>query len=114
YHEMLAHVPLYTHPNPRRVAVVGGGDGGTVREVLKHPEVEKVVLAEIDERVIETSRRFFPSISSGFSDPRVDIQIGDGIAHIKNHPDTYDVILVDSTDPIKAAEGLFSADFYRA
>lgn len=112
YHEMLAHVPLHTHPDPKRVVVVGGGDGGTVREVLKHPGVEKVVLAEIDGRVIEASRRFLPSISSGLDDPRVEIRIGDGIEHIREHPGTYDVVLVDSTDPIKAAEGLYSAEFY--
>lgn len=113
YHEMLAHVALNTHPNPRTVLVVGGGDGGTVREVLKHPSVERVVLAEIDEKVVEASKRFLPTLSAGFSDPRVDIQIGDGIAHVRNHPNTYDVILVDSTDPVGPAVGLFSAEFYR-
>lgn len=113
YHEMMAHVALNTHPNPRTVLVVGGGDGGTVREVLKHPSVERVVLAEIDEKVVEASKRFMPTLSAGFSDPRVDIQIGDGIAHVRNHPNSYDVILVDSTDPVGAAVGLFSADFYR-
>lgn len=113
YHEMISHVPLFTHPNPRRVAVVGGGDGGTVREVLRHATVEEVVLAEIDERVIEASRRFLPSLSSGLDDPRTRIDIGDGKAHVRNNPDSYDVIIVDSTDPIKAAEGLYSAEFYR-
>src|SRR5690606_35104927 len=76
YHEMISHVPLFTHPTPRRVAVVGGGDGGTVREVLRHATVEEVVLAEIDERVIEASRRFLPSLSSGLDDPRTRIDIG--------------------------------------
>ncbi|MGQ9778653.1 MAG: polyamine aminopropyltransferase [Bacillota bacterium] len=113
YHEMIAHVPLLVHPDPRIVLVIGGGDGGTVREVLKHPSVERVVLAEIDERVIEASRRFFPALSVGFTDPRLQFAIGDGIEHVRNHPGTYDVILVDSTDPIGPGVGLFEADFYR-
>ena len=113
YHEMIAHVPLLVHPDPRLVLVIGGGDGGTVREVLKHPSVEKVVLAEIDERVIEVSRRFFPTLSVGFTVPRLELAIGDGIEHVRNHPGAYDVILVDSTDPIGPGVGLFEADFYR-
>ncbi|NLG84098.1 MAG: polyamine aminopropyltransferase [Firmicutes bacterium] len=113
YHETIAHVPLLLHPEPRIVLVIGGGDGGTVREVLKHPSVEKVVLAEIDERVIEASRRFFPTLSTGFTDPRLQLAVGDGIEHVRNHPGTYDVILVDSTDPVGPGVGLFEADFYR-
>ena len=113
YHEMLAHVPLLVHPDPRLVLVIGGGDGGTVREVLKHPTVERVVLAEIDERVIEAARRFLPSLSAGFGDPRLTLAVGDGIAHVRAHPGTYDAILVDSTDPVGPAEGLFGAEFYR-
>lgn len=112
YHEMLAHVPMFAHPNPRRVLIVGGGDGGVLREVLKHPVVEEAVLAEIDEEVIEAARRFLPSISSGFDDPRARLAIGDGIKYVAEHPDTYDVIIVDSTDPINHAEGLFSQSFY--
>jgi spermidine synthase len=114
YHEMITHVALYTHPNPRRVAVVGGGDGGAVREILKHPSIEKVVLAEIDEAVIEAARRYLPSISSALDDPRVDIMVGDGIAHIKTRRDAYDIVFVDSTEPVGAAVGLFSRDFYQA
>lgn len=113
YHEMIAHVPLLVHPDPRLVLVIGGGDGGTVREVLKHPSVERVVLAEIDERVIEAARRFFPTLSTGFGDPRFTLAVGDGIEHVRAHPGAYDVILVDSTEPIGPAEGLFGAEFYR-
>lgn len=114
YHEMLSHPALCAHPRPRQVLVVGGGDGGIVREVLKHPSVERVVLAEIDERVIEVSKRYLPTIASALDDPRVDIQVGDGIAYVADHPDAFDVILVDSTDPIGPAVGLFGESFYRS
>ncbi len=112
YHEMIAHVPLAVHPAPREVLVIGGGDGGTVREVLKHETVARVVLAEIDERVVEAARRFLPTVSAGFSDPRLTLAIGDGIEHVRRHPDAYDVILVDSTEPIGPAAGLFGVEFY--
>jgi spermidine synthase len=114
YHEMLAHVPMHTHPNPKKVLVVGGGDGGIIREVIKHPSVEKAVLAEIDGRVIEISKQYFPNIASGLSDPRVDVQVTDGIKHVQDHENEYDVILVDSTDPIGPAVGLFAKEFYQS
>lgn len=114
YHEMMAHVPLFAHPDPKRVLVVGGGDGGVVREVVKHPTVEEVVLAEIDERVVETAKRWLPSISSGLDDPRCRVMIGDGVAHVKQHQDHYDVIIIDSTDPVGPAIPLFGEDFYRS
>ncbi|MDQ0191558.1 polyamine aminopropyltransferase [Alicyclobacillus cycloheptanicus] len=114
YHEMLAHVPMHTHPNPKKVLVVGGGDGGIIREAIKHPSVEKAVLAEIDGRVIEISKQYFPHIASGLSDPRVEVHVADGILHVQNHPNEYDVILVDSTDPIGPAVGLFAKEFYQA
>ena len=112
YHEMISHVAMNTHPNPKKVLVVGGGDGGAIREVIKYPSVEKAVLAEIDGRVIELSKQYFPEISCGLDDRRVEIQVGDGIAHVRNHPNQYDVILVDSTEPIGPAEGLFAKEFY--
>jgi spermidine synthase len=112
YHEMLSHVPLHTHPNPKKVLVVGGGDGGIIREVIKHPSVEKAVLAEIDGRVIEVSKQYFPHIASGLSNPRVDVQVTDGIIHVQEHENEYDVILIDSTDPIGPAVGLFAKEFY--
>jgi spermidine synthase len=114
YHEMIAHVPMHTHPNPKSVLVVGGGDGGAVREILKHPSVERVVLAEIDGRVIEASKQYFPHISSGLADPRVDVQVTDGIQYVKDHRGEFDVILIDSTDPIGPAVGLFAKEFYQA
>lgn len=112
YHEMMAHVPLLTHPNPRRVLVIGGGDGGVVREALKHP-IEKVRLVEIDERVTAVCRQFFPAIAGGLDDPRAEVTFADGIEHVRNHRGEYDVIIVDSTDPIGPAVGLFRAEFYR-
>lgn len=114
YHEMMAHVPLVTHPDPRRVLVIGGGDGGVVREVLKHPGVERVRLVEIDERVIAVCRRYFPAISCGLSDPRAEVIVGDGIEHARRARGEYDVIVVDSTDPVGPAVGLFQEDFYRS
>lgn len=114
YHEMIAHVAMQTHPHPRRVAVIGGGDGGAVREVLKYPVVESVHLIEIDRRVVEVSRAYFPTISCGLEDPRVECFFVDGIAHIRSHSDTYDVVIVDSTEPVGPAVGLFDEGFYRS
>lgn len=114
YHEMIAHVPLFTHPHPRRVLIVGGGDGGALREVLRHEEVREAVLAEIDERVVAASRDFFPTLSSAMDDPRARIQIGDGVEHVRQSTNQYDVIIVDSTDPVGPAEGLFTPEFYAA
>jgi len=112
YHEMLTHVPLLIHPRPRRVLVVGGGDGGTVREALKHPEVELVELVEIDERVIAAAKRFLPSISCALEDPRARVIVGDGVAHVASAQGAYDVILVDSTDPVGPAIALFEEPFF--
>ncbi|NLV90908.1 MAG: polyamine aminopropyltransferase [Firmicutes bacterium] len=112
YHEMMAHVPMLTHPEPKKVAVIGGGDGGSIRELLKHPSVEEATLVEIDGRVIEASKEFLPEIAAGLSDPRVKIIVGDGIAHIAEMENYYDVILIDSTDPVGAAFGLFTEEFY--
>lgn len=114
YHEMMAHVPLFTHPNPRRVLVVGGGDGGVIREVLKHPSVEEAILAEIDERVIDISKQYLPSISQALDDPRCTVMVGDGIKFVQEQKNAFDVIIVDSTDPIGPAVGLFAKKFYRA
>ncbi len=113
YHEMIAHVPLHTHPEPKTVLVIGGGDGGVIREVVKYPSVEKAVLVEIDARVVANARKYLPEIAYGLDDARVEIRFEDGIEHVRQMKDTYDVIIVDSTDPIGPAVGLFSADFYR-
>jgi len=112
YHEMLAHVPLFIHPKPERVLVIGGGDGGTVREVLKHPEVKRVHLVEIDALVVEASKRYLPELAGKLDDPRVEVKIADGIEFVKNRRQAYDVVLIDSSDPLGPAEGLFTSEFY--
>lgn len=112
YHEMITHVPLFTHGDARQVLVVGGGDGGVVREVLKHKSVEAVYLAEIDEKVIEVSKKYFPEISCGLGNPRCHVVIDDGIRFVQEHKGQFDVIIVDSTDPVGPAVGLFSKEFY--
>lgn len=114
YHEMITHIPLFTHKNPRKVLVIGGGDGGTIREILKHKSVEKAVLCEIDNRVIELSKKYLPELSCKLDEPRAHVFIGDGIKYVREHKSEFDVIIVDSTDPIGAAEGLFSLGFYRS
>ncbi|KUK13666.1 MAG: spermidine synthase [bacterium] len=112
YHEMLVHVPMFTHPSPKRVLIIGGGDGGTAREVLKHPGVEKVTMVEIDKRVVEICKEFFPKISCALEDPRLEILYEDGVKYVKETKEKFDVALVDSTDPYDFAELLFSRDFF--
>lgn len=110
YHEMIVHPPMLTHPNPKRVLIIGGGDGGAAREALKH-NPERIDVVEIDEEVINLSRKYLPQISSGYKDPRVHIHILNGIEFIKK-AENYDVIIIDSTDPVGPAKGLFEEDFY--
>ncbi|PGS55268.1 spermidine synthase [Bacillus sp. AFS041924] len=112
YHEMVAHVPLFTHPNPENVLVVGGGDGGVIREVLKHPSVKKATLVEIDGKVIEYSKIYLPEIAGKLEDPRVEVKVDDGFMHIANSENEYDVIMVDSTEPVGPAVNLFTKGFY--
>ncbi len=114
YHEMITHLALNTHANPKKVLVVGGGDGGAIREIIKHPAVEKATLVEIDGRVIEVSKQYLPEIAGALGDPKVEVLVDDGIKHLADKADTNDVICIDSTDPIGPAEGLFAADFYRS
>ncbi|SES85138.1 polyamine aminopropyltransferase [Anaerobranca gottschalkii] len=114
YHEMIAHPALYTHPNPKNVLVIGGGDGGTIREIIKHPSVEKATLVEIDGRVIELSKQYLPEIAVALTgEAKVEVKVEDGIKHINESKNTYDIILVDSTEPVGPAVGLFSQDFYQ-
>jgi spermidine synthase len=113
YHEMISHIPLFTHPNPEKVLVVGGGDGGAIREVLKHPSVKKAVLCEIDRCVVEECMKYLPEISCELENPRCEVFIGDGIKYVHEHKNEFDVIIVDSTDPFGAAEGLFGGSFYK-
>jgi spermidine synthase len=112
YHEMLTHVVMHAHPNPKRVVVIGGGDGGVVREVLKHRSVEKVYLVELDEEVINISKRFFLKLSSNVDDPKVEMKIMDGAEFVKQYSGLIDVIIVDSTDIIGFARPLFTEDFF--
>ncbi len=113
YHEMLAHVALFAHPAPRRVLIIGGGDGGTAREAIKHPTVEHVDLVDIDEDVFELSRRHLPETACSFDDPRVHLRAEDGAAFVRDAKEPYDVVLVDSTEPIGPGAVLFGADFHR-
>jgi len=115
YHDMIAHPALFTHPAPKKVLVIGGGDGGSIREIVKHPGVELAVLCEIDGLVIEKSIELLPSMACEIdgSNPRVKLHVDDGLAYIRDHQNEFDVILVDSTDPIGPAVGLFEEDFYK-
>lgn len=113
YHEMIAHPVLFTHAAPRRVVIIGGGDCGTLREVLKHPGVEKVTQCDIDEQVTRMAEKYFPELCESNADPRAEILFDDGLAYMKHCPaGSVDVIIVDSTDPVGPAEGLFNAAFF--
>lgn len=114
YHEMLAHVPIYAHGAVRSACVVGGGDGGMLREILKHRNIERAVLVEIDGAVVEFCREHLPSVSAGaFDDPRTEIVIADGIEYMATTADKFDLIVIDSTDPIGPGGVLFTEPFYR-
>ena len=114
YHEMMSHPAMYSHPAPKRVWIIGGGDCGTLREVLKHSSVEQAVQIDIDERVTRLAEIYFPELCESNNDPRAELKFIDGIKWVKNAaPDSVDIIIVDSTDPVGPALGLFSEDFYR-
>jgi spermidine synthase len=113
YHEMISHPSLFTMPNAKNVLVIGGGDGGTVREILRHENIEKVTMVEIDGAVIDSCKEFLPTIAAAFDNPKLELIVDDGIAFLKNAtPNTYDIIIVDGSDPVGPAEGLFSVEFY--
>lgn len=112
YQEMITHVPLYLHENPRDVLVIGGGDGGVLREVIKHKGVERVTLVEIDRSVIELSQRFLPNMARGFDDPRVTVELCDGFKFLASVSGKYDVIITDSSDPEGPAEAFFHENYY--
>ena len=115
YHEMMTHPVLLSHPDPRHVAIIGGGDCGSLQQVLIHPEVESVVQIDIDRRVTELAQQFFPELCRSNHDPRASLRFEDGIVWMQHvAAASIDVIIVDSTDPVGPAEGLFSEDFYRA
>ena len=113
YHEMMTHVGLFAHPDPKRVLIIGGGDGGSAREVLRHPGVEHVDMVEIDEAVVRASKQFLPEVGD-FDNPKLNVLYEDGIAFVKNVTEPYDVIIIDGSDPVGPAEGLFKKDFYDA
>lgn len=113
YHEMMGHLPLFSHPNPENVLVIGGGDGGVLREINRHDNVCFIDFCEIDEDVINVSKRFLPSMACGFDDPRVTVHMKDGAAFVRKHPGFYDVIIVDSSDPVGPGEALFEKQFYQ-
>ncbi|CAJ0587096.1 unnamed protein product, partial [Mesorhabditis spiculigera] len=112
YQEMLAHLPMFAHPNPKKVLIIGGGDGGILREVLKHSGVEQVTMCEIDQMVIDVSKKFLPGMSTSFSDPKLNLFVGDGFEFLKNHKNQFDVIITDSSDPVGPAESLFGESYY--
>lgn len=114
YHEMMSHPVLYTHPDPQNILIIGGGDCGTLKEVLRHDEVVSATQVEIDERVTRLSEKYFPELCESNNDPRATLVFGDGIQWVKDaEAGSLDVIIIDSTDPVGPAEGLFSRDFYQ-
>lgn len=114
YHEMLTHPALFSHPNPKNVLIIGGGDCGTLKEVLAHESVAQCTQVEIDEKVTRLAEQFFPELCERNDDPRATLLFDDGLAHIKSlPPESVDVIIIDSTDPIGPAEGLFGPEFVK-
>ncbi len=113
YHEMISHVPMFAHGNAKNILVIGAGDGGTVREILRHPGVEKVTMVEIDGEVINACKEFLPTIAAAFDNPKLTLIVGDGIDFAKTTKEKYDIIIVDGSDPVGPAEGLFSVSFYQ-
>ena len=115
YHEMMSHPALFTHPDPKRVVIIGGGDCGTLREVLKHEGVESATQCDIDEQVTRMAEKWFPELCDSNNDPRAELLFDDGVAYMKNCPEgSVDIVIVDSTDPVGPAEGLFNKAFYES
>lgn len=112
YHEMISHIPMAVHPDVRRVLIIGAGDGGTLREIVKYPDIEHIDLVEIDGNVIEVSKEFLPTVATAFDDPRLNLHITDGLRFVRRVEARYDLIIVDSTDPFGPGEGLFTREFY--
>ncbi|HIW01993.1 MAG TPA: polyamine aminopropyltransferase [Candidatus Protoclostridium stercorigallinarum] len=112
YHEMITHVPMAVHPHVRDVLVIGGGDGGACRELIRYGEIEHIDLVDIDEEVTKVCRKYLPFTACGLDDPRVHVHFEDGLKFIRTKSDAYDLIIVDSTDPFGPGEGLFTREFY--
>ncbi|MGH1366014.1 MAG: polyamine aminopropyltransferase [Calditrichia bacterium] len=113
YHEMIAHVPLYNHPNPESVLIIGGGDGGTARECARHSIVKTIDLVDIDEMVTTACRAHMQTLTTAIDSGRVNCEFQDGVAYVKESDRKYDVVIIDSTDPIAVGEGLFTREFYQ-
>ena len=112
YHEMITHVPLAVHPHAKDILVIGGGDGGVIRELVKYGDIEHIDLVEIDEEVTRVCREYLPFTACAFDDPRVSLHFEDGLKFVRTKKDAYDLIIVDSTDPFGPGEGLFTREFY--
>lgn len=112
YHEMITHVPMAVHPDAKKVLVIGGGDGGVLRELSKYASIERIDIVEIDEMVVNVCKEYLKQTACGFDDPRVNVFFQDGMKFIRRHEDEYDIIIVDSTDPFGPGEGLFTKEFY--
>jgi len=113
YHEMITHIPLLLHPSPKELLIIGGGDGGVAREAARHESLDTITLVEIDGRVVECCREYFPSVAAGLDEIRLQLEIRDGIEFVREAPaSNYDVLIVDSTDPLGPAQGLFNRGFY--
>lgn len=112
YHEMMVHVPMAVHPHVERVLVIGAGDGGVIRELVRYPEIERIDMVEIDAQVVEVCRKYLQQTACALDDPRLTIYYEDGLKYVRTQKDAYDLILVDSTDPFGPGEGLFTREFY--
>lgn len=112
YHEMIVHVPMAVHPSVKKVLVIGAGDGGVIRELCRYETIEKIDMVEIDELVVEVSKKYLPTTACCFDDPRLNIYYQDGLKFVRTKEDEYDLIIVDSTDPFGPGEGLFTKEFY--
>lgn len=113
YHEMISHVPLFSHPNPKNVLIIGGGDGGTAREVLKHTNLDQCIMVEIDSLVVEACRKHLKSTAISFDNPKLNLKIEDGSVFVAKHKEAFDIIIVDSSDPIGPSSVLFGETFYK-
>ena len=112
YHEMITHIPMAVHPHVEKVLVIGAGDGGVIRELVRYPEIQRIDLVEIDEMVVEVCKKYLPKTACRLDDERVEIHYEDGLKFIRRCKEEYDLIIVDSTDPFGPGEGLFTREFY--
>ena len=112
YDEMVTHVPMAVHPNAKKILIIGGGDGGVAKELIKYPFVEKIDVVETDKMFVDVCRKFFPEVACGLEDPRISMYYDDGLRFLRGKNDEYDLIINDSTDPLGHTEGLFTKEFY--